>query len=107
MAISKEDILEAVGAMSVMDLTTWSRLLKRSSAYPQPPWPWPRRALAVPPQRLRKRPNSTSILAWPSGENKINVIKEVRAITGLGLGEAKDARRWRLRRQSRKPLCQG
>ena len=38
---------------------------------------------------MKKRPNSTSILA-AVGEKKINVIKEVRAITGLGLKEAKD-----------------
>ncbi len=38
----------------------------------------------------KKRPNSTS--SWPPfGDKKINVIKEVRAITGLGLGEP---RRW-------------
>ncbi len=31
-----------------------------------------------------------AVLLIASGENKINVIKEVRAITGLGLKEAKD-----------------
>jgi large subunit ribosomal protein L7/L12 len=34
--------------------------------------------------------NSFTILLESSGENKINVIKEIRAITGLGLKEAKD-----------------
>jgi large subunit ribosomal protein L7/L12 len=37
----------------------------------------------------KKRPSSTSS-SLEAGANKINVIKEVRAITGLGLKEAKD-----------------
>ena len=50
----------------------------------------------------RSRPSSPS--SWPTaGDKKINVIKEVRAITGLGLKEAKDlveARRSRSRKAS-------
>ena len=46
-------------------------------------------ALAPPPRRSRSRPSSRSILA-AVGDKKIEVIKEVRAITGLGLKEAKD-----------------
>ncbi|MDR2760322.1 MAG: 50S ribosomal protein L7/L12 [Rickettsiales bacterium] len=34
--------------------------------------------------------NSFTVLLESSGENKINVIKEIRAITALGLKEAKD-----------------
>ena len=41
------------------------------------------------PRRLPNRPSSNVILA-AIGEKKINVIKEVRAITSLGLKEAKD-----------------
>ena len=41
------------------------------------------------PLRSRRRPSSRSFLA-KTGEKKIEVIKEVRAITGLGLKEAKD-----------------
>jgi large subunit ribosomal protein L7/L12 len=38
---------------------------------------------------LKRRTSSTSF--WkPAGDKKIEVIKEVRAITGLGLKEAKD-----------------
>ena len=42
-----------------------------------------------PPLRPRSRPSSPSS-STAAGEKKINVIKEVRAITGLGLKEAKD-----------------
>ena len=41
------------------------------------------------PRRSRKRPSSPSC-SPRSGEKKIEVIKEVRALTGLGLKEAKD-----------------
>ena len=40
-------------------------------------------------RRPRRRRSSTSSCS-PSGDKKIQVIKEVRAITGLGLKEAKD-----------------
>ena len=49
--------------------------------------PAPRAAAALPPPRSRpSSPSSSS----RGGDKKINVIKEVRAITGLGLKEAKD-----------------
>jgi hypothetical protein len=38
MAISKEDILEAVGSMTVMELNELVKALKRSSACPLLPW---------------------------------------------------------------------
>ena len=41
------------------------------------------------PPPPRSRPSSTSCSS-PSGDKKIQVIKEVRAVTGLGLKEAKD-----------------
>ena len=47
---------------------------------------WP---AAPPPLRSRRRRNSPSF-STGAGAQKINVIKEVRAITSLGLKEAKD-----------------
>ena len=47
------------------------------------------RLAARPRPRPRKRPNSRSILK-EAGASKINVIKTVRELTGLGLKEAKD-----------------
>ena len=46
---------------------------------------------AVLPRPLRSRSRPSSPSSWPRpGDKKINVIKEVRTITGLGLKEAKD-----------------
>ena len=44
---------------------------------------------APPPRRPRSRASSTSFCV-AAGEKKIQVIKEVRALTSLGLKEAKD-----------------
>ncbi len=49
---------------------------------------WPVRP-PPPLLRLKKRPSSRSF-STAAGDKKIEVIKEVRAITGLGLKEAKD-----------------
>ena len=48
-----------------------------------------RRCRWPPPPPSKKRPSSRSC-SRAAGDKKINVIKEVRAITGLGLKEAKD-----------------
>ena len=46
-------------------------------------------AAAAPAEKKEEKTEFTVVLA-AAGANKINVIKEVRAITGLGLKEAKD-----------------
>ena len=47
---------------------------------------------AAPPRRCRAVEEQTefTVILKAGGDKKINVIKEVRAITGLGLKEAKD-----------------
>ena len=63
--------------------------MKKSSAFPLPlpplPWLWPLRALPL----LRLKTEFDVVLK-EAGANKIGVIKVVRALTGLGLKEAKD-----------------
>ena len=87
MAISKEDILEAVGSMTVMDLNDLVKAFEEkfgvsaaamSSAGPAA-------AAAV----VEEQTEFTVILA-ACGDKKVEVIKVVRAVTGLGLKEAKD-----------------
>ena len=89
MAISKDDILEAVGAMSVMDLNDLVKAFEEkfgvSAAASCCRWPAALQLL----QLLKSRPNSTWF--WPtSARTRLRVIKAVREITGLGLKEAKD-----------------
>lgn len=47
-------------------------------------------AAAAAPAEAVEEVNEVSVILASAGANKINVLKEVRAITGLGLKEAKD-----------------
>ncbi len=91
MAVSKEDILDAVASMSVLDL---SELIKEmedkfgvSAAAPV--------AVAVAgaaggDTAGAEEKTEFDVVLTSFGDNKVSVIKAVRAITGLGLKEAKD-----------------
>ena len=88
MAISKDDILEAVGAMSVMDLHDLVKAFEEKfgvSAAAMSSGP----AVAGPAAVVEEQTEFTVMLA-DFGANKVQVIKAVREITGLGLKEAKD-----------------
>ncbi len=88
MAISKDDILEAVGAMSVMDLNDLVKAFEEkfgvSAAAMAVAGPAASGAAAVEEQ------TEFTVILSEFGANKVGVIKAVREITGLGLKEAKD-----------------
>ncbi|NTV95266.1 MAG: 50S ribosomal protein L7/L12 [Thiobacillus sp.] len=88
MAVSKEDILEAVGAMSVMELNDLVKAFEEkfgvSAAAMAVAGPAAGAAAAV------EEKTEFDVVLMAAGANKVNVIKVVRAITGLGLKEAKD-----------------
>jgi len=90
MAISKEDILEAVGSMTVMDLNDLVKAFEEkfgvSAAAMAVAGPGAGGA-ATP--AAEEQTEFTVILA-AVGDKKVEVIKVVRAVTGLGLKEAKD-----------------
>ncbi|MDR2187339.1 MAG: 50S ribosomal protein L7/L12 [Azonexus sp.] len=89
MAMSKEDILEAVGAMSVMDLNDLVKAFEEkfgvSAAAVAVAGPAGGGAAAA----VEEQTEFTVVLTG-AGEKKVEVIKVVRAVTGLGLKEAKD-----------------
>ncbi len=90
MAISKDDILEAVGAMSVMDLHELVKAFEEKfgvSAAAMAAGPAVGGPAAGP--AAEEQTEFTVVLA-DFGANKVAVIKAVREITGLGLKEAKD-----------------
>ncbi|MBW6495089.1 MAG: 50S ribosomal protein L7/L12 [Burkholderiaceae bacterium] len=89
MAISKEDILEAVSSMSVLDLSELIKQMEEKfgvSAAAAVAAAAPAAAAAAPAE---EQTEFTVILA-ATGERKVEVIKVVRAATALGLKEAKD-----------------
>ena len=90
MAISKEEILEAVGNMTVMDLNDLVKAFEEkfgvSAAAMAVAGPGAGGAAAP---AAEEQTEFTVILA-AVGDKKVEVIKVVRAVTGLGLKEAKD-----------------
>ena len=88
MAISKEDILEAVGAMTVMDLNDLVKAFEEkfgvSAASMAVAAPGAAAAAVVEEQ------TEFTVMLLAAGDKKVEVIKVVRAVTGLGLKEAKD-----------------
>jgi large subunit ribosomal protein L7/L12 len=88
MALSKDDILEAVGAMSVMDLNDLVKAFEEKfgvSAAAMSAGPAAGAAAAVAEEQTE-----FNVMLLEAGANKVSVIKAVREITGLGLKEAKD-----------------
>ena len=89
MAITKEDILEAVGGMTVMDLNDLVKAFEEkfgvSAASMAVAAPGAGAAAAAVEEQTEF---TVTLLA--AGEKKVEVIKVVRAATGLGLKEAKD-----------------
>jgi large subunit ribosomal protein L7/L12 len=90
MAVSKEDILEAVGAMSVMELNDLVKAFEEKFGVSAA-------ALAVAAPggagagaAAAEEKTEFDVILTGAGANKVGVIKVVRAITGLGLKEAKD-----------------
>jgi large subunit ribosomal protein L7/L12 len=89
MAISKEDFLNAVGEMSVMELNDLVKAFEEkfgvsAAAMSAPAAGGGAAAAAVEEQ------TEFNVVLTEVGANKVGVIKAVREITGLGLKEAKD-----------------
>ena len=87
MAITKEDILEAVGAMTVMDLNDLVKAFEEKFGVSAAAM-----AVAGPAAAAAVVEEQTefTVMLLACGEKKVEVIKVVRAATGLGLKEAKD-----------------
>ena len=83
-----EKIAEDLSALTVMEAAELSKLLEEkwgvSAAAPVAV------AAAAAPAAAEEAKDTFDVILAAFGEKKINVIKEVRAITGLGLKEAKD-----------------
>ena len=86
MAISKEDILEAVGSLTVMELNDLVKAFEEKFGVSAAAV-----AVAGPAGAAAVVEEQTEfdVIMTSFGAEKIKVIKEVRVITGLGLAEAK------------------
>ncbi|VVC75151.1 50S ribosomal protein L7/L12 [Aquicella siphonis] len=89
MAVSKEDILEAISQMSVMDVVELIKSMEDKFGVSAAAVAVAAPAAGPAAAAVEEKTEFNVILA-KAGDNKINVIKVVREITGLGLKEAKD-----------------
>ena len=90
MAVSKDEILQAISEMSVMDVVELIKSMEdkfgvsAAAVAVAAPAAGGGEAAAVEEQ------TEFSVVLTKTGDNKINVIKAIRAVTTLGLKEAKD-----------------
>ena len=86
MALSKEDIINAISEMSVKDVVELISAMEErfgvtaASAV----------AVVAGPAAVAEEQTEFNVILAAAGEKKVNVIKAVRELTGLGLKEAKD-----------------
>jgi large subunit ribosomal protein L7/L12 len=90
MAISKEDILEAVGQMSVMDLNEMVKAFEEKFGVSAAAMAAPAAGGGGGAAAAAEEQTEFTVTLTEIGANKVGVIKAVREITGLGLKEAKD-----------------
>lgn len=89
MAISKDDILEAVGNLTVLELNDLVKAFEEKFGVSAAAMAAPAAGGAAGGAAAEEQTEFTIVLA-DFGANKVGVIKAVREITGLGLKEAKD-----------------
>ena len=90
MALSKDDILDAIADMSVMDIVELISAMEEKFGVTAAA------AVAAAPAAAggdaggaAEEQSEFDVILTAAGEKKVNVIKVVRAVTGLGLKEAK------------------
>ncbi|SAK93718.1 50S ribosomal protein L7/L12 [Caballeronia calidae] len=90
MAIAKEDILEAVGAMSVLELNELVKAFEEKFGVSAAAVAVAGPAGAGGAAAAAEEQTEFTVNLLEAGANKVSVIKAVRELTGLGLKEAKD-----------------
>ena len=91
MALSKADVLDAIGSMSVLELSELIKEMEEKFGVSAAAAV----AVAAAPAAgggaaAAEEQTEFTVMLTAAGEKKVEVIKVVRAITGLGLKEAKD-----------------
>jgi len=95
MAVTKEEVIEFISNMTVLELAQFIKELEEkfgvtAAAPVAAVAAMPGMAAAAPEAAQAEEKTEFDVILAEAGPNKINVIKVVREITGLGLKEAKD-----------------
>ncbi len=91
MSLSKDDILNAIAEMSVMDVVELVEAMeeKFGVSAAAPVAAAPAAAVGGDSGAAAEEQTEFNVMLTAAGDKKVNVIKVVRAVTGLGLKEAK------------------
>ncbi|MBS4097317.1 MAG: 50S ribosomal protein L7/L12 [Sulfuricella sp.] len=90
MAISKAEILDAIAGMTVLELSEMIKEMEEKFGVSAAAAAVAVAAPAAGAAAAVEEKTEFDVILTGAGENKVNTIKVVRAITGLGLKEAKD-----------------
>lgn len=90
MALSKDDILNAIAEMSVMEVVELVEAMEEKFGVSAQAAVAVAAAPAGGDAAAAEEQTEFDVVLTAIGEKKVNVIKAVRSITGLGLKEAKD-----------------
>jgi large subunit ribosomal protein L7/L12 len=90
MAVSKDDILEAISNMTVMEVVDLISAMEEKFGVSAAAAVAAAPAAAGEAAAAAEEKDEFNVVMTSFGANKVAVIKAVRAITGLGLKEAKD-----------------
>ncbi|MBU3915631.1 50S ribosomal protein L7/L12 [bacterium] len=88
--ITKEQVIEFISNISVLELSQMVKELEEKFGVSAAAAAVAVAAPAAATAEATEEKTEFDVIMTSFGEKKINVIKEVRAITGLGLKEAKD-----------------
>jgi large subunit ribosomal protein L7/L12 len=89
MAVTKEDVLEFISGLSVLELAELVKEFEEKFGVSAQPVAVAGGAGVA--AEAAEEQTEFNVIITNAGDKKINVIKVVRALTGLGLKEAKDA----------------
>ena len=90
MAVSKEDILDTISNMSVMEVVELIEAMEEKFGVSAAAAVAAAPAAAAAGEAAAEEKDEFDVVLASFGDNKVAVIKAVRAITGLGLKEAKE-----------------
>ena len=90
MALSKDDILNAIAEMSVMDVVNLVEAMEQKFGVSAAAAVAVAAPAAAGEAAVVEEQTEFNVILKAAGEKKVNVINVVRALTGLGLKEAKD-----------------
>jgi large subunit ribosomal protein L7/L12 len=89
MAVSKDDILEAISNMTVVEIVDLIEAMEEKFGVTAAA-PVAAAAAAAPAAAAAEEQTEFNVVMTSFGDNKVAVIKVVRGLTGLGLKEAKE-----------------